>query len=615
MKVNFTILVLLVLLLILHFLSVFSESTMTTLFLVAGILTTIPVVINAERALVKKRITVDLLASIALVISMAKGEWTSVAFINLMITSARIFGDYTEGKAKTAIKSLLKLRPEHVLVKTGEKFETKHINAVHIGDCIAVESGERVPIDGVIIQGEGSINQSSLTGESLPIEKKVGDTLLSSTLVESGSFLVRTEKVGKDTTFEKIIALVEQAQLGKGSIQTIANTFASWYIVITLLVAITLYVMFHDTDFVLSVLLVTCADDIAIAVPMAFFAAIAYAAKRGIIIKGGNYLEGLTRVTTLVVDKTGTLTKGNIVVHSIDASKNFPEHHVLELACIAASMSHHPISKAIVSYAREKHIQVSTPQSFDEHPGKGVMAVFRGQHIVLGNRKLFEEEGIAISYERLQQYNKKSNDGYSVLFVGCDGICIGDIALADEIRPDIKHTIDTVKGLGVQHVVMLTGDNEKVASRVMQVSGVTEYHANLSPEEKVSFIESHKDGRNLIAMVGDGVNDAAALAASDIGIAMGTIGTDAAIESADIALMHDNLKKIPEAILIGRYVKKIARQNFIIWGIVNCVGLVLVFTHSIGPSGAAAFNFVTDFFPLLNSMRLFRRQSFDRVIG
>lgn len=614
MKLNISIISILLILLVLQYGHIVPSATIQPFFLVVGIFATIPVIINAGKSIFKKKISVDLLASIALVVSMMKGEWASVAFINLMITSARIFGDYTEGKAKSAIKSLLKLRPEHVLVKQGGTLIKKHVSSVVVGDIVVVEAGERMPIDGVVIQGEGSINQSSLTGESIPIEKHVGDMVLSSTLVESGSYLVRTEKVGKDTTFEKIIALVEEAQLGKGSIQTLANTFASWYIVITVLVSVSLYFISRDTDLVLSVLLVTCADDIAIAVPMAFFAAIAYAAKRGIIIKGGNYLEGLTRITTLVVDKTGTLTSGHIAVHSVHSWK-YSEEQVAMRAAEAASMSHHPISKAIVAYAKEKHISIQTPETFDEHPGKGVMAVARHQHIVLGNIKLLTEEHVNISYDQMQQYNKKSSEGYSVLFVGVDGACIGYITLTDEIRPGIRKTIEMIKQLGVRHIVMLTGDNEKVAHQVMEQTGVTECHANLLPEDKVAFIKSHKGGRHLIAMVGDGVNDAAALAIADIGIAMGTIGTDAAIESSDIALMHDDLAKIPEAIAIGKHVIKISRQNFAIWAIVNSIGLYLVFARVIGPAEAAAFNFVTDFFPLLNSMRLFRRQSFDRVIG
>ena len=615
MKLNISIIVFLLFLLIIQYSRVFPASSLNPIFLVAGILTTIPVVINAVRALAHKQISVDLLASIALVVSMIQGEWISVGFINLMITSARIFGEYTDGKAKTAIKSLLKLRPEQVRVKIGEQLITKQIVEIQIGDIVVVELGERVPIDGSVIQGEGSIDQSSLTGESLPVEKKVGDSMLSSALVVSGSFLILTEHIGKDTTFEKIIALVEQAQLKKGTIQTIANTFASWYIVLTCIVAITLYIVTRNTDLVLSVLLVTCADDIAIAVPMAFFAAIAYAAKRGIIIKGGNYLEGLTRVTTLVVDKTGTLTKGNIRVQSIGTTNGFTEERVVELAAMAASMSQHPISKAVVRYANEKHTVVPTPQHFDEHAGKGVTAVFQNQHIVLGNLKLLEEEKVSISGDQLERYRQKSSDGFSVLFVGLDSVCIGYIALADEIRSETTHIVDSLKKLGIRDIIMLTGDNDQVASRVMKETGVTEYHANLLPEEKVSFIQSHKDKKQYIAMVGDGVNDAAALAVSDIGIAMGSIGSDAAIESADIALMHDNLVKIPEAIMIGRHVMRIARQNFVIWGIVNAIGLILVFSHVIGPSGAAAYNFITDFFPLLNSMRLFRRQYFDRVIG
>lgn len=615
MTVNISLLFVLLLVLLGKYLPLVSLQTSDALLALVGVIATIPVVISAVSAAFRKRITVDLLASIALFVSMLKGEWVSVAFINLMITSARIFGEYTEGKARIAIRGLLKLRPEFVKVKMGKELMTKRLTEVRVGDVVIVESGERVPIDGIVIEGEGTIDQSSLTGESLPIEKHEKDMLLSSTLAISGSFLVRTERIGKDTTFEKIVALVEGAQMGKAGIQTIADSFASWYILITILGASAVYLFSGDTNLVLTVLLVTCADDIAVAVPLAFWAAIAYAAKRGVIIKGGNYLEGLTKVTTLLVDKTGTLTTGKITVHDVIAYGSHTKQTILKYAAFAGSISNHPISKAIVAYALLQKIHSETPEKFDEHPGKGIMTMMEGKHIAIGNRKLMEDEHIVISYEQLQEFNKLSYQGYTVIFVGYGGKCEGLIVLADAIRPGIRHVIQRLKQMGIREVIMLTGDNDAVANRVMTETGVTEYHANLLPEEKVAFVASHLGIHHKLAMVGDGVNDAAALARSDIGIAMGAIGSDAAIESADIALMHDDFGKLPEVVVIGRHTMDIVSQNFIIWGIVNCVGLLLAFTRTIGPAEAAAFNFITDFFPLANSMRLFRRQHFDRVIG
>lgn len=611
---NFFVLAILAFALVGHVVDRSSSWMQVVLIIVCGV-STIPVVISAVRAVVRKKITVDLLASIALFVSMLKSEWVSVAFINLMITSARIFGDYTEGKARSAIHSLLKLRPEFVKVKSGKDLVTKKIAEIHVGDIVLVESGGRVPVDGTVIEGEGTIDQSSLTGESLPQEKHEGDTLLSSTLAVSGSFLVRVERVGKDTTFEKIVALVEDARSGKAGIQTVADTFSSWYIILTFVGALLIFAYSRDIDLVLTVLLVTCADDIAIAVPMAFWAAIAYAAKRGVIIKGGNYLEGLTKTTMLFVDKTGTLTTGKISVHDVVAFEQYSKKTILTYAAYADMISSHPISKAIVSYALMQKIHSKAPETFDEHPGKGVMTTVDGKRIAVGNNMLMEEEGVIVSEEQHCEFTKLSNQGFTVVFVGINKKCEGFIILSDTIRHGIRTVMQHLKQLGMQEIVMLTGDNDMVAKRVMEETDVTEYHAHMLPEDKVAFVKAHLGKTHKVAMIGDGVNDAAALVAADIGIAMGVVGSDAAIESADIALMHDDIRKLPETVLVGRHTLAVARQNFIIWGVVNSIGLYLAFTHRINPAEAAAFNFVTDFFPLINSMRLFRRQHFDRVIA
>lgn len=615
MVINLILLVSLLAILVADYVHIVPTQTIQPLLVVFGVLSTIPVIVSAVKALYKRKISVDLLASIALFVSMIQGEWVSVTFINLMITSARIFGLYTEGKAQKAIQSLLKLRPEHVNIKVGNELVHTHISNVKLGDVIVVETGQRIAVDGTIIEGQGTVDQSTLTGESMPIDKHEGDSALSATLVVSGTLLIKTEKIGKDTTFEKIVSLVGNAQAGKAGIQTLADRFASWYIFFTISGAALLYMYTRDTNLVLSVLLVTCADDIAVAIPMAFWAAIAYAAKRGIIIKGGHYLEGMARVSVMLTDKTGTLTKGHIFVQEVLSFSNHSSKQVMECAVSAASISDHPLSKAIMAHIQKHHTAVIIPDTFREYPGKGIVVYVKNKHIILGNNKLMADNSISFSYEIEQITNKKNVQGYTVVYVGYEKECIGCIVLADELRPNVAETIQQLKRLGVNEIVMLTGDNERVARHVMEETGITAYHANLLPEEKVAFVVRHRNKRYKIAYVGDGVNDAAALAAADIGIAMGAIGSDAAIESADIALMHDDIKKIPSCIMIGRHVMRVVIQNFYIWGIVNAVGLLLVFMKVLGPAEAAAFNFITDFIPLANSMRLFRRQSFDRVIG
>ena len=599
--------VILIFILIAHYLEsvpIFWKEAVLVFF--AG-LATIPVIFSACRSLRNKKISVDLLASIALVVSLITKEWASAVFINLMLSSARIFSAYTEDKSRSAIKSLLKLRPEKVKVKRNGETKEEPIDSIKEGDIIIIESGERIPVDGVVESGEASIDQSSLTGESLHIEKKTGDKVFSSTLNVSGSLVVRAEKVGADTTLEKIIKLVEESQKNKIEIKTTADKFTSIYIAITIAGTLALYFFFHNVGLVLSVLLVTCADDIAIAVPMAFSAAIGRAAQRGIIIKGGSFLEGLTKVRTLVVDKTGTLTKGRLKVENIFPFDSESETEIAKLAAMAEIFSEHPVAKAVADYAEKNKIAFAEPEKFQEFSGKGASAEWEGGKIVCGKPDFLREQGVEMEEkeeEKIKEIEKEK--AKSVLLVGYKNKLVGFITLADEIKPEVAQTIARLKTMGVKDVVMLTGDNEEAAERVAKETGITAYHANLLPEDKTKFIKKYLGGKYKVAMVGDGVNDAASLALADVGIAMGAIGSDASIEAADIALMKDNFSRIPEVIDLGNYVRKISKQDFWIWGIVNAIGLALVFAKIIGPEGAAAFNFITDFFPILNSLRLFR---------
>ena len=576
---------------------------------------TIPVLIAAVKALRKRRVTVDLLASVALLFSMFDRQWSSAVFITLMITSARIFGEYTEGKARSAIQSLLKLRPEKVRVKIGKDIVTIPISDVKRGDQVVVESGDRIPIDGTVTDGEASIDQSSLTGESIPIDKQKDDQVFSSTLNVSGSIIVKTEKIGKDTTLEKIITLVERAQSGKAGIQTIADRFTSWYVAITFFGAIGLFLITKNTVFVLSILLVTCADDIAVAIPLAFWAAVGYAAKRGIIVKGGNFIEGLAQVKTLVVDKTGTITKGKITIHDVIAIGRAKKDDVIRAGLVASVISKHPISKAIFTYGikKLKIKKIDTPDRFREYPGKGIVAYDNHKNIMIGNYRFLEEKGIGLSYDTMKSIAYYENRGLTVVLVAHGETCIGMITLADELREHISHSIIKLKQIGIERIIMLSGDNERVTRRVADEAGIDEYHGTMLPEDKVAFIGQHVGKQGKLAMVGDGVNDAAALARADIGIAMGVIGSDAAIESSDIALMKDDFSKIAEVMTIGKYTVTIARQNFMVWAAVNIIGLGLVCAGVIGPQGAAAYNFVTDFLPLINSMRIFRFHLFPKL--
>ncbi len=567
---------------------------------------TLPVMVSAYKAVKNKKISVDLLASIALAVSLLNKEWASAVFINLMLTSARIFATYTERRSQKAIKSLLKLRPEKVKVKKGDDVVEESISKIRTGDLIIIELGDRIPVDGIIVSGQAEIDQASLTGESIPVSKKKGDKVLSSTLNVSGSLVVKAEKVGKDTSFEKLIKLVESSLENKVGIKTVADRFTSWYIVITIIGTIALYFFVHDLKMVLAVLLVTCADDIAVAIPMAFSAAIGSAARRGIIVKGGEYFEGLKKVKTVLMDKTGTITKGKLKVEGVYSVSDYSQSEILKLASIADCFSEHPVAKAIVNYAKEENIKYEEPGEFKEVSGMGSTAVYKNKTIVCGREKFLELSKIKLSNEHEQKLEQIKKEGDSLLLVGYDDKLVGYIKYSDEIKDDAKYAIDKMKKLGIEKVVMLTGDNEAVAQKVANEVGIDSFHANLLPEDKLKFVKQYVKKQNgKVAMIGDGVNDAASLALADVGIAMGVIGTDTAIEAADVALMKDDLSKVPETMDLSNLVVKIARQDFIIWGVVNVIGLSLAFAKIIGPESAAAFNFITDFFPILNSLRLF----------
>ena len=579
----------------------------TELVLIAiSVAATSTVFLSATMALKNKKISIDLLASIALSASLFGKEWVAAIFINLMIASARAFMNYVQARSHSAIESLMKSKPEKVkIIENGKIIETPLEN-VKRGDRIVIDLGERIPVDGVIENGEAMIDQSSLTGESIPVFKKMGDKVLSFTIIFSGHLIVRTEKIGKETTFEKIIALVEQSQLNKAPIYTLVDKFANWYIVLTIAGSLLVYLITRETHLVLGILLVSCADDIAIATPLALMSAITHAAKHGAIVKGGNFLEGLAKIKTIIFDKTGTLTQGKLKIEGIFSFGPKGEDEVLKLAVIPSSRSNHPIAQTIINYAKEKNIPIVMPEKFEEHGGRGMSAIYKGKKIITGKPSFLKDLKVEMNQQQLSEIKKETSKRLNVTLVAYDNELVGFISLVDELRPKIKETIEELKRLGVEKTMMLTGDNEQIAQRITEEIGIDKFHANLLPKDKVEYYKKYTNKRYKVAMVGDGVNDAPVLALADIGIAMGAIGSDAAIEAADIAMMKDELSQIPELIKIGRSALGVIRQNILMWGILNILGFSLVFLHVLNPSGAAAFNFISDFIPILNSLRLFR---------
>ncbi len=571
-----------------------------------AIIGTVPVVSSAYESIVARKINIDLLAGIALVFALVNGEWVSAVFINLMLTSARIFLSYNQNRARKNIEHLLKLKPKKIKIKeaNGTIIEVNP-KSVKVGDIVVVDLGERVPIDGIVVSGEAAIDESPLTGESIPVNKKAHDKAYSSTLVLSGNVLIKAEKVGAETTLEKIIKLVEEAQIDKPEVHTSAEKFATWYIIAIFAGSLAAYLLTYDLNFVLAIMLVVCADDVAVAVPLAFLTAISFAAKNGVIIKGASFIEALKDTKVIFVDKTGTLTKGKLKVEKF-VSDFSDINNILEYVGSMVELSDHPISNTIAEYIQKDRALKPdiTPEQFKEVKGNGISAKIKGDEISLGKLS-YVEALIPVSQNIKNEILKAEEDGFNVTIISLNKSLAGYFILADEIKLDIKDDIVELKKLGVERIIMLTGDNDRVAKRISETLGLTEFHANLLPEEKLAFIKKTLSKKYKTIMVGDGINDAAALSLADIGIAMGGIGLDITIESADIVLMKDDFSKIPNLIRLSKYIMKISNQDFMIWGATNFIGLGAVLTRILMPNGAAAYNFLTDFIPLINSTRVF----------
>jgi P-type Cu+ transporter len=588
-----------------NLLGLFRSGFGTIIFIIVALMGLGPVLLSAFRALVNKKLTIDLLASVALIFSLLSQEFHSAVFISLMLASARFFAYFTDKRTKLAIQKLLKLKPEKVLVKVCGGVVEKRVEEVAIGDLVVLGAGERAAVDGVVVEGGAIFDQSSLTGESASIEKKVGDEIFSSTLNVSGSLIVKTTKVGKDTTFAKILNLIEESQKGKAPVASIADKFIDAYIVVTVLGSILVYVFTHNLNLVLAILLVTCADDLAIAIPLAFIASIGTAAKKGIIIKGASFIEALPKMKVMFFDKTGTLTEGKPKVKNVFIFKDYIREEFLGLMAALVQESTHPASKAIYGFIKENNVFIPTVNNVREETGMGMAGIAGKNRILAGNANFLESQGVVFSEEDFFAMRKEKELGRMLVVLARGNLSMGFISLSDSVRHNAKFVIEKLREGGIEKIVMLTGDSELAAKDVVREIGITEFRANLLPKDKVDFIKKSINKDYKVGMLGDGVNDAASLALADISFAMGAIGSDVAIESADIALMKDDLSGVVDAIKIGRKTMTVVKQDMILWGVINFIGLLFVFGGIFGPAAAAGYNFITDFIPPLNSLRLF----------
>ncbi len=577
-----------------------------TLLLVVSIIGALPIVWKGLNAVRKWSISIDTFNTFALAASFFSGEKRSAAFIVLMLTFASVLEWFTQYRARSAVEELLKLKPLTALREKDGVTEEISVEEIKKNDTIVVKIGSRIPVDGIVVYGEGFVNEASVTGESKLVEKIIGDEVLSSTLSESGAMKIRATNVGKESTIERMIALVNQASASKSHSEKLADRFAGIFLPIVALLGLGTYLVTRNMSMVIAFFLVACADDMAVAIPLAITAALGRAARRGVIIKGGEWLDVLGKLKILVLDKTGTLTYGELSIAFLKITPGTDEKDFWRYVAVAEKFSEHPVGKALLHKAAEKTNDIPDPDSFEVLKGIGVRAKIDNKEVFIGNEDILQK---APSFDGQSPFaeleEKEKQDGGTLVVVLVENKPIGIIGVADTPRSEARESMMRLKKEGLGRVIMFTGDNEHVASNVASTLGIDEFRASMKPEDKLRELEKLVlEGP--VGMVGDGINDAPSLARADVGIAMGAGGTAVAVEAADVVILNDDLARLPEIIALGRKTTSVIRGDMIIWAVTNLLGFALVFTGVAGPSLAALYNFVSDFFPLLNSARLFR---------
>lgn len=524
--------------------------------------------IGALTSLRERKLDVDMLMILAALGAAAVDQWHEGALLLFLFSLSNVLQDYAIGRSRQAIRGLLKLYPSEAKVKRGGEVQIVKVSAIRVGDLILIEPGERIPVDGVVRVGRSAVDQSPITGESMPVEKTVGDKVFAGTLNQQGMLDVEAMQPASDTVLARIIKMVEEAQDSKAPTERFLETFEQRYA--TLIIgAVALFIVIppafgwvdFSSNFYRAMVLMTVASPCALVIstPASFISAIAAGARNGVLFKGGAYLEGLAVVKAITFDKTGTLTLGKPAVTDLVPCADVTETELLRVAAAVESRSEHPLAKAVASAARERGIPLDEVSDFQAIPGRGVQAILDHQVVRIGSPAYLLQNGDFPA--RLDEARHRLEDeGKTVMLVQRGSAWLGLIALADQLRPEAKSIIETLHKAGIK-VAMLTGDNPKVARNIAAQVGVDEVYAGLMPEDKVTVVKEIEGKIGAVAMVGDGVNDAPALASASIGIAMGAAGTDVALETADLVLMGDRLELIPYAINLSKRARRVVWQN------------------------------------------------------
>jgi len=566
-----------------------------------------PMLKEAFENIKERRMTMELSMSIAVLATLAIRQFFTGLVITFFVLIAEFLEHLTVTRGRTVIEKLIAMLPQRATVRRDAEGKEFDIAELQKDDVVIVKPGSSIPVDGIVVKGTSTVNQSSLTGESMPVEKSAGSEVFAGTLNQTGVLEVRISKVGEHTAFGKVLVILREAERNRAPIQKTADLLAARLVYLALAGAMVTWFFTQNIESAIAALIVAGACGVAAGTPLAILTGIGRVAKEGIVIKGGIYLEQLAKVNTVVVDKTGTLTLGMPEVTAVRTFNSVSEDQVLQLAYSLEQHSEHPLAEAIVAKAKKENIKPLPYSGMEYLPGKGVLGVVGTDEIAAGNMSLLTENKTTIDGQVADYLNENKKQGTSTIFIAKNKLVIGAISFSDVLRKEAKSAIAEIKKLNCK-VIVLTGDAEAVAGSIAQSLRVDEVFAEMLPDQKLLKIRELMQSGNKIAMVGDGINDAPALAEAHVGIAMGT-GTDVTLESADMTLMNNNLSKIASALKISRQVMGVIFFNF--WGtvIVDIIGIGLAFMGHLSPLGAALIHVSSELTFILNSARLFNKKA------
>ena len=559
-----------------------------------------PVFLNVFRAALKKQVISHTLMTVGVLAALIVGQWATAAVIVFFMRVGDYAERFTTERARRAVKDLTAMAPQTARVeREGQEVEIP-VSQVRVGETIVVRPGETIPVDGEVLSGQATINQAAITGESMPVEAGPSSKVFAATTAQLGSLRIQTTAVGRDTTFGGVIQMVEEAESHRADVQRVADKFSAYYLPVVAGIAALTFLLRRDPLATAAVLVVACSCSFALATPIAMLASIGAAARRGLLIKGGKYLEILARADVLLVDKTGTLTLGRPEIQDFVPLHGVTQTELLRLAASAERYSEHPLAEAVRSKAKAQKLELLEPANFQSIPGEGVSARLGEQIIRVGSRRILPEgtdTHVAEAYER---------QGKTVLWVVGDDQPLGLLTAADTFRAEVPEAFAQVSALGIRKIELLTGDNPQTAAALADHLGIG-FRAELLPEDKIEIVRQYQQQGHTVVMVGDGVNDAPALAQADIGIAMGAAGTDVAVESAHIALMREDWMLVPEVFRIARRTMRVVHGNIGFTAIYNVLGLTLAALGILPPILAAAAQSLPDIGILANSSRLLKQ--------